>query len=194
MPTALTSSDRVKRFLAVTGTTLDALIDELIPSVSEAIESYTGRVFASTAVTGERHDGPGVRGRITLAHYPVISVQEVREGYTTPDVLVEGTDFDIDAKVGQLVRLSDGAPTNWQRGERVIGVDYTHGFASVPEDVAHAATLQVAWQVKQSDQRGGGLGYRTQGIGDWSAGSVTDAWLPEVREVLDRYRNTARIA
>lgn len=69
--TALTTVDRVKRYLDIAAATWDTLLGEIVLGVSGAATRYIGRAIVETTITGERHDGG--KELIRLLEYPVAS-------------------------------------------------------------------------------------------------------------------------
>lgn len=75
--TRLTSLAHVKRYLAITSTGQDNLIDSLIPTESGLIERYTSRRFDSVITTAnKRVNGTGT-DKLVLPEQPVISVESL---------------------------------------------------------------------------------------------------------------------
>lgn len=74
MSTNLTTLERVKRYLAITGTAQDTLIGELIASCSREVERYCVRKFPSITRSSVKMSGHGGR-LMVLPDYPIISVQ-----------------------------------------------------------------------------------------------------------------------
>lgn len=109
----------------------DSTITARLESASAIIESYCGRTFTSSTVTGEVHDGRTFT--IWLRQPPVASVTTVVEnGVTLP---ADDYRFYSD---GRLVRLDDAVPANpswWYPYLGTVVVTYVGGYTTVPFDV-----------------------------------------------------------
>jgi len=185
---ALTSLSRVKDYASITDSGSDAILNTLIAAVSQRIETHLRRTLTETAVTAEKHDHQGKSDRLQLRQFPLVTTESV-------DVRISGTavdaaDFAIeDAAAGWLIYTPGGEPGVWPAGRQHIEVDYTHGYSSIPEDIAEAATTQVVWQFNRTGHRGSRLGSRTTESGEGATATwMVDAWAPEVLAQLAPYR------
>lgn len=161
--TGLTTSARVKRYLGITASTWDTLLNELITSVSEEVQTRLGLRILVTASTGEKIDSVGNK-TLPVAHYPIVSITSVSEDGTA---LIDGTDFEsteMEKKAGLLARLSAGKSVAWARGTRIVEATYTHGYSSVPDDIQQAATEMVAFDWFQSQPGGQRLGLGSKAL------------------------------
>ena len=77
--TDLATLTNVKTYLGISGEDDDTLLGSLIDRVSQAIETQAGRIFGSTSITSERHDGNGST-RLRLKRYPVSTVDRLSIG------------------------------------------------------------------------------------------------------------------
>lgn len=132
----LTTLARVKLELGITDGSKNELLTDLIKETSAIISEYCGRVFASETVEEKffpfRDDEPRVISagpkKLQVARWPISAVASLTENGT---VLVEDTDFIVDYKNGQLIRLGgDGYPGLWPTSP--IVVDYTGGYLLLP--------------------------------------------------------------
>ena len=168
--TALTSLARVKEFLNISGSTDDDRINTLIAAVSAEIQGAIGRKIIQATVTDERVDSIGDHV-IGVNEYPIISVSSLSEDGTA---LTEDTGFEMKAQDlarGQIVRLSGGDPTAWASGRRIVTVTYSHGYATVPEDIKQAATELVAFDYNSEKPTGARFGMRGKAL---DAGGSSD--------------------
>jgi len=174
---------RVKRFLNIADASKDTLLAELIVSVSQAARAYVGQEITTKVITDEYPDSLG-QDAVVLRQGPIASVQEVRESNS----VVAPADYAFEGRL--LTRLSAGELWQWPQGRRVIKVNYTSGYAAVPEDFQLAACLQTAHLYHQSALSGQGrLGMQSKGTDAGGATSyLSDNWLPAAREILDRRR------
>ena len=183
----LTSVARVKEFLGITGTDRDALLLEIVEAESRAIEGWIGRPVAQRTYTAERYRGMGSRS-LVLNGYPVIGSPVLRLSGTA---LTINVDFKVGAADGIIERIIGGdedATLEWWQGAD-IEVDSVRGYATVPTDLRLAATKQCAHEFKQTQAGGGRLGLIGSapdrgGAAQYAPGGL----LPEVLQVLDRYR------
>ena len=83
--TDLTTLERVKLFSGITGTTKDALINALIPVVSDQVRKITGRTFARQ-VSLEKLPGTG-ESRLMVSITPIRTITSIsfRDGLLSPD-------------------------------------------------------------------------------------------------------------
>lgn len=136
---ALVTLAEVKTWLAITDSTQDALLTDLIAAVEDAILDFTETKFELTPVTNEIHDA---RRQDTLipTGWPLASVQAVKLGVnadgTGGDTLA-ATEYNYD---DVAVRLR-ASYMPLQRG--YVRLDYTYGFATVPAKVKLATKLSV---------------------------------------------------
>jgi hypothetical protein len=176
----------------------DSLLRRYISSASAAAAQYCNRVFVAETVKDEfwfdRDPMPrAVRGNVAplqLSRFPVIELDagNVVENGT---VLVDGTDFRSDLKLGQLTRLDlDAWPRRWLA--LAISVQYTAGFAVIPAEVADAAARMVKarWFARGRDpmlRQESIPGVRD--VSYWIAtGEDAGNMSPDVTDILDNYR------
>jgi len=173
-----------KTYLDVTGTDDDTVIGNMLDAATVALEKAAGRHLVSTAVT-EYLDGQAER-RVWLQE-PAESITSVHvdsdQGWdatsliSADDYAVEGCTLDYISRV-------------WTRGRRNMRVIYQAGFATVPEDLQHAARVQVAklyseWQVAKK-----GLNVlKSHSVQGWSQTFLEQKGLaPEAAAIVERYR------
>lgn len=177
----------------------DAAIIAYLQSASAIIESYCGRVFTSSTVTAEVHDGRTTT--IWLRQPPVTAVTTVVENAVT----LAAADF-LWYPDGRLVRLTETVPpgpTWWYPKLQTVTVTYTGGYAVVPFDVRDV-TVRIA---ARAFQAGAAFAAAPVGAGavrsvslagsdsvtyvDAVSGSVATAAVQltdDDRRVLDKYR------
>ena len=180
--TFLTTLARVKDSLGITGSSEDQALTNVISAVSLRMQRYMKRDIVQGTATAEKYDGDGRCDTLQLRNFPVISPP-------TPVVRVEGTavtDFELDAETGHLIRLDNYSGKVWDRGRRNIEVDYTHGYSTVPEDLAQAALDQVnlVWS-----RRGQTIRDRGSVLESGSAQYLTGPWASGVVETMWSYRD-----
>ena len=194
---ALTTVEQVKNYLQIASSDHDDLFEQFIEAVSSQFMNYTGRKLTARDYSpdGESADydpdnavlsGHG-HPELILPQYPVVSVSAVSlDGVFL--TAAEPGDFSgwlVDKSAGVLVRL-DGVFT---RGQANVLVTYRAGFATVPPDLAQAAVMQSAVRFQDSAAGHGRLGITARTLADGSVSYTDQALLPQVKEILDRYRN-----
>jgi len=215
---ALTAKATLKTLLGVSDTSLDAVIDLLIPQADEMIKGYLGREIEQATYT-EYYSGSGNQV-IVLNQTPVQSITSVNEdsdgyfgegtdAFPAASLLVEGTDYVLrkdDAtatevsKSGILYRIGKAWPRPYSRlrgqlasapglGLGNIKVVYVAGWATVPADIQFAANKLVT-SMLQSRSLAGPL--ETESIEDYSytiAGAEDQSkMLDSVKGSLARYK------
>lgn len=170
VPSEVVTTAEVKSFLRVTGNADDALIASLCTRARMIAERLTGRSIIKTSLYAFWDFVPGqgtpwwdgVRdgalsclsaGYVELPRPPLISVEEV-SGFNNDDsaVVMSASNYYVDTVDPDLpgrVALRLGAVwpifTRTRNGFRV---QYTAGYASVPEDLKHAILLMASWLFK----------------------------------------------
>lgn len=146
--TTLFSLDVVRNYVGANDATLDDLIVRIADAVSERIEMQTNRVFVTRTIV-ETLNGDGSR-RLVLRFCPIVAVASLTMKYTadqaTPDALVEGTDYDIDKRIGKIMLRTLTFPEVFQG----VVCTYSTGFgakdaATLPADLYEAALEYVKY-------------------------------------------------
>ena len=139
----LTTKEKVKAMLDISGSTDDTFLDALCDDVTAFIEKLCGgQRFKATEHEYEIHDGD--KPLIKLQHRFIYEDVDVEVEYNngtneSPDwVLLTANDYDLYLDNGVIIL---GAPIY---GRRNIRVTYTAGFATIPHDVEMTATNMVA--------------------------------------------------
>lgn len=182
----LTSVDRVKEYAGIQGTAVDALLLELVTSVSLAIEAWCGRPLILRAYANETHRPNGRSSELLLERYPVVS--SPAPTFTLDGTALSASDYELDGDAGILRRVSSGVLTRWESGT-VLLASYSAGYATIPADLRAAATKQARHELRQSGLGGDRLGDRSKAL---EVGGQTtyepDGLLPSVIQVLELYR------
>src|SRR3989304_5979824 len=155
---ALTTKEKVKEFLGITGTTNDSLIDSLINYITDFIESYVGgRRFKETPYTNEEYDLPN--GNIVfIRQFPLTELTSAQylTGSIASPVWVSFTanDFQTYLKEGYVKFFSSFASI-LAESERALRFTYKAGYKidfanelsathTLPFDIAMVATQLVS--------------------------------------------------
>lgn len=170
-----------------------------IDEATAAIQNYCGQVIelvTDETVTLDSRGGT----KVFLPELPVVSVAEVVEDGETLVV-------DDDYKLGQwgiLHRVGD----LWASGVQVLEITYTHGYATLPDDIVSICTRAAARAYQaglKSAELEGVPGVTAKSLGDYSVSfgseqgggaggesvlgaSASPVLLRSEREILDRYR------
>lgn len=173
----------LKTFAGITAATDDALLAAIIARVTGSMQKYMGRTIVETTYTAELHSLAYGTPQLVLDHRPIVSVSEVRESGT----VVSAADYVLVADSGILYR-----ETGWPSGTFHLAVDYTAGYASVPDALQGACIQQSRYVWTQAKNAGDkfGLAQRAEGGGGSTAFIVQD-WYPGVEGVLRSYRRLA---
>lgn len=186
----------VREYEGITSHGDNELLTRIIERVTSRFERFCDRQFADRAYSyltdpdNAKLDGlnnPNQRQIIALRQYPIISVTTVRinEVAYTESTSIYNSGWFIYSKEAGLLGLRG---YEWLQGAQNIELVYTAGYATIPEDLQEACIKQVLWHYKQ------GKGAHLLGVSGKSLadGSVnlyaTNALLPEVKEVLMRYK------
>lgn len=177
----LTTRVKVKRALGVpiAVTQHDDFIDTLLEVADQEIIAYCGMAsLTQTTATSEPYNVPTTyQNEIMLRNFPVISVGSVVSGGST----LSATSYYVDDRTGVL-RLTDYS-RYFPTGVHKVKVTYTYGYATVPADLAHAATLVCIGHFNATRHAGmkseGANGYRY---------SLADGGVPKsAKSILARY-------
>lgn len=112
-------------------------IERMLIDVSAVVRNYTRQLFTTTRAT-ERVRPVG--HRIRLPHRPVVTVHSVSliiEGTAMPAVgyIWDGADEIWLSEAGQIINLAETAYEWLASNTPVAEIDYTSGYATIPEDV-----------------------------------------------------------
>lgn len=216
---ALTTLSDLKLTLGITDSTEDSLLTLLITQVSNFIEEYCGRTFASTSYT-EYYCGNN-QPFIVLNQRPVTAIASVYLddnalwgqaplSFAAGTLLTAGVDYALDidqpdgsSRSGRLYNANGywDAPFTHTPGiitsflgpfKGNIKITYTAGYSSVPTALALECNMAIA-KIRQMAQYG--MAIASQSYEEYSIAFMADAQRhmlsPEVRSVLARYRNIA---
>lgn len=199
--TALATLTDVAAVAQAVPTADQSRVTRLIEIVSARVQRYTGQTITAVAgdvVTITPHDG-----ELRLPQRPVTAVASVVIGGTTIDAtLYEAkangvlkrrapTAAGVDSQFGFL---ASGWPVNgeWPWPPLATTVTYSHGYATVPDDLAGVVAEVVASRWLGGSRRAEGkTGENIDGYGEsWATprAAMESAWEPEHKDILDSYR------
>lgn len=184
----------VREELGVSGNGSDTQIARYISAASAAVVNYCNRVFTKETLTdifnlSRARLQWGSEDLLQTSRYPVISVASVVEDSTT---LVAGTDYEIDVRTGQLLRLgaNSGQVTFW--GISPVTIVYDGGYNPIPLDLQDAVTRMIRsrWFAKSRDPMVREINVPGVLEQQFWVPTGTDAgnMTPDVTDILDNYR------
>lgn len=195
----MTASEARLYVRGITGTGEDSNLDTLISRADAVFASYVGLPPASAGGVATLEDttitlyldGPGGQ-ELRLPYGPVLSITSIHDSddrlYSSAD-LVAASDYELYGDES-LVRLKDTSSHGyWGTERRAIKVAAVIGFATIPEDIKHAAGLQVAHWFQGRDH----VGRKSVSQGGGSITVMGLELLPEVRQALNPYRQAGAI-
>lgn len=133
--------------------------------------------------------GIGNLASFSLARGPVVAVTSLVENDVT---LTEGTDFELEGRI--VWRISANARTWWWYGSipeanRKIVIDYSAGWAIVPDDLKYAAIRMVRTEVQRSERDPNLKMRRIEGVSEhqwWVDPTIDTVIPPDVQDILER--------
>lgn len=147
MPTALTTLQRVKRYLKqdVAYTDDDALLTDLLNAVSEEFRQFASQDFDMAQYT-ETYPGSGNR-YLLLSQAPIRSVLSC--SVAGSPLTGDGSFTGYALTAGALFRNA-----GWPCGAANVQVVYVAGYEDVPEDIQQACVQVVALRYKLKESEG----------------------------------------
>tara|TARA_R110000737_G_scaffold37848_1_gene57701 strand:- start:235 stop:852 length:618 start_codon:yes stop_codon:yes gene_type:complete len=196
-----TTKARVKALLDITSTTHDAVLDTLIATVSQRIESFIDRPLKQEARTEEYDIKPRQRV-LFLRAYPlsnqaaISSIKIALDWDFAAATAVTSTDYHVDVNTGAVhfnfYPITQYLGNNIATAPNAVQVVYTGGFGTTTNyiidnypAVAYAAETQVIAMWRRRDEPM----VKTTKIGSY--GSTVEGpvkFLPDVIEALIPYR------
>lgn len=152
------SRTEAKDHVRETGTTQDALIDELIKAARILCENATSRSFITQTWRLTMDDFPRDGSPIRLDRPPLVSVESVKyiDSTGVEQTLASG-EYVVDTSTlyGEIVLAYGATWPNVRAGRGAVTVNYTAGYgaaAAVPETIKAAIKLTLAdlYEVRES--------------------------------------------
>ena len=183
----------------ITGTGEDSNLSTLISRADAVFAAYVGLPPASAGGVATLEDttitlyldGPGGQ-ELRLPYAPILSVTSIHDSddrlYTSADLVASG-DYELYGDESLIRLKDDSAHGYWSTERRAIKIAAVIGFSTVPEDIKHAAGLQVAHWFQGRDHVG--RKSISQGGGSITVNGLE--LLPEVKQALAPYRQAGAI-
>lgn len=183
----LITKNEYKAYAGINGTAQDAIIDALIPRVSELVKNYCRRTFVDYVEDARIDTFNGGYNKFYLKEYPVLSVIGIEystdygQNYTD---LVEYTDYiwNVEEDAIEYILSEDGFP------KKINGyrVSYYAGYEAIPEDLKLAVFDLLTYYMK-SDSISHTT--RTPSSSTMQLEYITSATFPvHIARVLNLYR------
>ena len=199
----ITAAEARDYIRGLTGTSEDTLLDKLIARCGVLFAQHCGYPAASAGgtrtieqTTYTRYlDGPG-GNTLQLSILPVLSVTSIHDSpdrtYGSTD-LVSSDDYDVFGEHGQIVLKTTGSTSGFTTDYRAIKAIYSAGYSTIPDDIKHAACLQVRWWYEGRDlvgfrsvsQTGGSVSFGPS-LAKGAGGGLR--LLGEAEQILQPYR------
>lgn len=185
-------------FLQVTISNIEAA-EEAIVEATAAVRNYTRQTISRVANDALTLTIEPYRSLILLPELPVISVASVVEDGTT---LAIGDDY----RWTDYGRLTRRGSSYWNSNWQEVVVTYTHGYATIPDDVKAVCARSAARRYQaglRAAASSGVAGVQAETIPDYAVtyspetgpnnsmllgASAAMILLPSERGILDRYR------
>ena len=178
----LTTRVNVKRAIGVPSavTQHDDFIDILLDVADEEVLGYTGQTaMTATTVTGEKYDiATNHETELVLRNFPVSAVAAVVVNGST----LSTNSWYIANNEGVIRLKSSGA--FFPEGSQVVSVDYTYGFAVLPNDLKFAATLICVAHFNRARHSG----LSSEGVGSYRYNIDRYSIPQSAQSILARYR------
>jgi len=193
---ALTTKEKVKSYLSLSGSTNDVLIDMLIDQATAFIENYCGgRKFLSQSYT----DVVDTKGgdKLFFENYPVTALTSVKYRSGTPSSPIWNV-YNVDTYLlyskagyvkffGQLPVSSQGIQLVYTAGYLIDFTQETNPtFHTLPNDLSMACTMFVA-SLFQNRQAQGISQLRTEGQ-EVRYKDLSEELPPSVKTILSQYQ------
>ena len=180
---SLVTLSEIKSYLGIEekSMTFDSVLVILSAAVQKSFDRETSRTLLRQTYSNLAIDGTG-QTILWLPNWPIHTISSI---YEDDESLEEGTDFVTYYNIGKLVRINRA----WSEGNQNIVVTYSAGYGDdeIPDDLKLACLKQVAfeWKIQKGSLWGeASRTYPDGAITTYSTGQL----LPDVREVLERYK------
>lgn len=203
---ALTTVARQKQFMGISGDSYDTVLERLVNSGTDFIETYCDRRFDQTAYTNEVYDGTG-SSFLFLRNFPISTTASFtlqnRDSFDNTDswTTIDSQDYFIQYDEGYLERVTGGLDVDllqpiFKELPRHYRVSYTAGYnydntATFLSDVG-AGDLELACWIliaQLFNERKGNANVTSEHIGDYSVSFSRIVMINDkLRELLTSFK------
>jgi len=183
---ALTTLANVKLMLGITDSSKDSLLELLINSCTDWIESYCGRRFKAPSSAVVELIDCGYQSILILRDYPITTFTKLEERISQTDFeIIDSDDYLVDTANGRIILSFET-----QAGVGQYRAEYIGGFSTIPNDLSMACTQLV---INEYNDRAGGGEIRSESLGEYSvtytvgdtAGTEADRFIDQT---LNKYK------
>ncbi len=186
----------VKQLIGIQDTDVvrDVQFTALIVAASAMMESYCGVTFGQTQnIVDELADGDGTEV-LFLTSTPCIAltalaIRDMLGANWQPipvDTVAIYPKYLKFPKSGDYNARLRGAVRIFPAGSQTVKISYTSGYATVPADIATAATIQVAFLKNTVQYKG--LTTESNTVSNTNTGYSQSPLAPETRLICNKYR------
>lgn len=186
--------------IATGDTSNDVWFGKAITRISATVSKYCRRVFQLETVSETiypqldpyPYQVPGRVQPLQLARWPVAQITSVNVFDTqgAPIAYTQGTDYVLEADVGQLIKLNpfNGYQSSWDPAP--TAVIYEAGYAAIPDDLQGAVLelISSAFANRGQDAMLMSISEGNVTRRFWVETGKDGRFPPKIREVLDTYR------
>lgn len=137
-----------KAYAGITSTNSDAIINSIIPKVSQMVKTICRRTFVDYVNDNKEEVFSGGWSKLFLKEYPILSIGSVEASVDygqTYTELVEFTDYVLDLEDGAIACINTDEFPKYINGYKVT---YTGGYETLPEDLKVAVLDLVTYYLK----------------------------------------------
>jgi len=181
----LTTLAAAKQWLGVTSSDGDQLLARLISASSDYIQTWLNRTFAVAAYT-EVRSGVGGDGMAVKA-YPIVAVTSVTiDGLSIPACTGQ-TDFGYVVNDPRTMIFLRGYRYN--RGRANVGLSYTAGFTTIPNEIEQACIELVGLRFRDRDR----IGVTSKGMAGESISFSQKDFSDAIQTTLTNYKKVVML-
>lgn len=193
---ALPDADDLKSYLRIQTTAEDTLLAALVTAATGAVQAFVRRPLLAEARTFViEKPARALYGTVTMLHLPIYPVAAEDSNTAAAEItdsdgtiLVEGTDYRIDLRTGEIFGLSASAEFpygNWPYTITAsVGLSALDEYATAIEPVLFQAILDVAADLYQRRNPAAG----SESTGGGVSTSYSGGLPPRVQDLLMPYR------
>lgn len=181
----LVTKAEYKAYAGLTSPTQDAVIDSIIPKISELVKTMCRRTFIDYAAIAKTEYFDGGFYVYYPEETPLISVTSLERSTdfgSTYTLLVEYTDYAVSKVSSGITSLTSAGFPNYINGYKLT---YKAGYAALPEDLKLAIFDLITYYMKNDSAIHSS---KAPGTNSVQIEYVTNTSLPaHIKRVLDQY-------